>query len=151
MSLRPIFRALFVFALLLSVNVQGATQSMVVYKLATCGCCQNWVNLMKANGFQVTVHNVTDVTVYGRKYGVPDKLESCHVAIVGGYAVVGHVPLADLQRLLKEKPAAKALTVPGMPVGAPGMEEGTRRDAFSVVLVDAAGKTSVYQQYPGRQ
>ena len=95
---------------------------MVVYKLATCGCCLNWVNLMKANGFQVTVHNVTDVTPYGRKYGVPDKLESCHVAVVGGYAIVGHVPLTELRRLLKEHPAAKALTVPGMPTGAPGME-----------------------------
>src|SRR5579864_882421 len=109
---------------------------MMVYKLATCGCCQNWINLMKAHGFQVTVHNVTDVTPYGRKYGVPDKLESCHVAVVGGYAVVGHVPLADLQRLLKEHPAgAKALAVPGMPAGAPGMEEGNLHDAFSVVLV----------------
>ena len=152
MSLQPVFRALFALALLVSLDLQGATQSMVVYKLATCGCCQNWVNLMKANGFQVTIHNVTDVTPYGRKYGVPDKLESCHVAIVGGYAIVGHVPLAELRRLLKEHPTtAKAWTVPGMPVGAPGMEEGTRRDAFSVVLVDANGKASVYQQYAARQ
>src|SRR5262245_20194511 len=98
MSLRPVFRALFALALLVSLDMQGATQSMDVYKLATCGCCQNWVNLMKQNGFQVTVHNVTDVTPYGRKYGVPDKLESCHVAIVDGYAVVGHVPLAELRR-----------------------------------------------------
>ena len=151
MRMRPIFRGLFALALLVCMDLQGATQNMVVYKLATCGCCQNWVNLMKQSGFQVTVHNVTDVTPYGRKYGVPDKLESCHVAMVGGYAIVGHVPLADLRRLLKERPAAKALTVPGMPVGAPGMEEGTRRDTFSVVLVGGDGKTSVYQQYPGRQ
>lgn len=150
MNLRPIFRGLFALTLLVCLNVQGATQSMVVYKLATCGCCLNWVNLMKANGFQVTVHNVTDTTVYGRKYGVPDALESCHTAIVGDYAIVGHVPLSEIRRLLKEHPAAKGLTVPGMPVGAPGMEEGTRRDAFSVVLVDAAGKTSVYQSYGQR-
>jgi hypothetical protein len=141
------YRGLFALTLLLSLNAQGATQTMVVYKLATCSCCLNWVNLMKANGFEVTVHNVTDTTIYGRKYGVPDALESCHVAIVGGYVIVGHVPISEIRRLLKEHPAAKGLTVPGMPVGAPGMEEGTRRDAYSVVLVDGAGKTSVYRSY----
>ena len=145
-------RAAFVLVMLLGLALQVAAQSqeMVVYKLATCGCCLNWVKLMESAGFHVTVHNVTDVTVYGRKYGIPDNLESCHVAIVGNYVIAGHVPLTEIRRLLKERPTAKGLSVPGMPVGAPGMEEGTRRDAFSVVLVGAGGKASVYQSYAQR-
>jgi hypothetical protein len=78
---------------------------------------------------------------------VPEKLQSCHTAVVNGYSIEGHVPAADIQRLLKEKPKAKGLAVPGMPAGSPGME-GSRHDAYSVVSFDGAGILSVYQKYP---
>ena len=85
---------------------------------------------------------------YQQRYGVPAKLRSCHTAIVEGYTVEGHVPAADIQRLIKEKPKAKGIAVPGMPAGSPGMESD-RRDAYSVLQFDEAGQVSTFQKYPG--
>ena len=95
-----------------------------VYKSPACGCCGEWIKHMRANGFRVETYEVADVTPIRRQYGVPDELASCHTAIVAGFAIEGHVPAADVQRLLREQPKVKGLSVPGMVVGSPGMEQG---------------------------
>ena len=148
MSLRPMLRGMFALALMLSLDLQGAPQTVTVYKLSSCGCCKSWVNHLKANGFQVTARDVPSTSEYRRKYGVPDALQSCHTAIVGGYTIEGHVPAAEILRLLKERPKAKGLAVAGMPLGSPGME-ASRRDSYNVVLFDAAGRSEIYHRYPG--
>src|SRR5215470_15320814 len=119
---------------------------VTVYKLATCSCCGKWVEHLKANGFTVKVQEVNDTSPYEKQYRVPRTMESCHTAVVDGYTIEGHVPAADIKRLLDEHPKAAGLAVPGMPVGSPGME-GSRTDAYSVFLFDETGKSSVYAQY----
>lgn len=97
---------------------------VTVYKSPTCGCCSEWVKHMRANGFSVDARDLDDVSPIRRRYGVPGALASCHTAIVAGYAIEGHVPAADIQRLLRERPKIVGLAVPGMVVGSPGMEQG---------------------------
>ncbi len=119
-----------------------------VYKTESCGCCIQWVEHLQANGFKVNVNNVPDTAPYREKYGIPQKLGSCHTGVVQGYALEGHVPAKEIKRLLKERPKATGLAVPGMPIGSPGMEvEGRPADKYDVILVNANGKHTVYQQY----
>ncbi|WP_048441024.1 DUF411 domain-containing protein [Caenimonas sp. SL110] len=118
-----------------------------VYKNPECGCCGAWVDHLKASGFVVKVHETADTAPVRKRHGIPDALGSCHTAVVGGYGVEGHVPAADIKRLLLEKPSAAGLSVPGMPVGSPGMEVGSRKDAYQVLLVDKAGRTRVFSSY----
>jgi hypothetical protein len=120
-----------------------------VWKDPNCGCCKDWVVHMEANGFDVKVHDSGN-TAARKRLGVPDKLGSCHTALVGGYAIEGHVPAPEVHRLLKERPAAVGLSVPGMPVGSPGMDGaiyGDRKDPYDVVLISRNGSTRVYQSY----
>jgi hypothetical protein len=147
MTRNSFLKTLCVIPAAFATRLSAAAPQLTVYKTKTCGCCGNWVQLMKTSGFDVKVVEVDDTTEYRRKYGVPDALASCHTAVVDGYAIEGHVPAADIQRLLKTRPAAKGLAVPGMVMGSPGME-GPRSDPYSVVMFDAAGKTSVFQSYP---
>ena len=135
--------------LALTLRLRAANPQMIVFKDPTCGCCGQWVEHLKNNGFDVKVQEVSNTAEYRRKYGVPDALGSCHTAVVNGYAIEGHVPAAEIQRLLKERPKAKGLAVPGMPAGSPGMESA-RPEPYSVMLFDAGGHTSVYQSYPRR-
>src|ERR1019366_720416 len=102
---------------------------------------------MRSNGFDLKVQDVENTAPYRAKYGVPDAMQSCHTAVVEGYAIEGHVPAADIQRLLKERPKAAGLAVPGMVAGSPGME-GPVSQPYSVMLFTADGKSSVYQRYP---
>jgi len=118
---------------------------MTVYKSPTCGCCNAWIKHVRAAGYEVVAIDVEDVTPYKTKHGVPLDLASCHTGVIEGYAIEGHVPADLIDRLLREKPkGARALIVPGMPVGSPGMEMGGPRDSYHVVLVDARGKRTVY-------
>lgn len=119
-----------------------------VYKSAYCGCCTAWVDHLKAKGFSVKVQNVANPTDYREKFGIPNELGSCHTGMVQGYAIEGHVPAAEIKRLLAEKPKAKGLTVPSMPMGSPGME-GHRNDSYDVLLVQTDGSTSTYKHYNG--
>ena len=119
-----------------------------VYKTPTCGCCGKWVEHLQQNGFAVTVHETSDITSFRGKAGVPQRLASCHTGLVEGYVVEGHVPAADIQRLIKERPKARGLAVPGMPRGSPGME-APRIDPYDVLLFSADGATRVYRSYPG--
>ena len=121
---------------------------VLVHKSASCGCCAVWVEHMQSHGFPVKVENVDDLGAIKEKVGVPYGKGSCHTAEVGGYFIEGHVPAADVQRLLAEKPKAKGLTVPGMPIGSPGMEQGDRVDPYEVLLVHEDGSTSVYATHP---
>lgn len=147
-ALKPIIAAFSVLVMCQSMN--AADPKLEVYKTSTCGCCSKWVDHMKANGFDVQVTEVPSTAEYRRKYGVPDNLRSCHTAVVNGYAVEGHVPAADVLRLLKEKPKGKGLAVPGMPIGSPGMEQGPGRQPYSVLLFDEKGEYSEFQKYEGK-
>ncbi|WP_371763414.1 DUF411 domain-containing protein [Massilia sp.] len=124
----------------------AATQAVEVYKTATCGCCEEWVKHLQANAFKVNAHNVGNPSDTREKMGIPDRLGSCHTAIVGGYAIEGHVPAAEIKRLLAQKPKAKGLAVPAMPPGSPGMEGPTRKP-YDVLLVRNDGTTTVYKHY----
>jgi len=124
----------------------AATQAVEVYKSATCGCCEEWVKHLRANGLHVNAHNVANPSDVREKMGMPDRLGSCHTAVIGGYAIEGHVPAAEIKRLLAEKPKAKGLAVPAMPPGSPGME-GPMHMPYDVLLVRADGSTSVYKHY----
>jgi hypothetical protein len=114
-----------------------------VFKDASCGCCANWVEHLRRKGFAPTSENVADITAVKDKYGVPPQTRSCHTALIGGYVIEGHVPAADIQRLLKEKPKIAGLAVPGMPIGSPGME-GPNPRPYDVLAFDKAGKTTVF-------
>ncbi|MEG0447446.1 MAG: DUF411 domain-containing protein [Comamonas sp.] len=131
-----------------------AKTPMEVWKDPNCGCCKDWVAIMEKSGFAVTVHDTGNSAVRA-KLGLPSNLGSCHTALVGGYLIEGHVPAADVHKLLKEKPKALGITVPGMPVGSPGMdgpEYGGRKDPFDVLLVSknlmgSGVSTSVFTSY----
>lgn len=120
-----------------------------VWKSPSCGCCKHWIAHMQARGFRVRVHDSGN-TAMRQRLGIPAALGSCHTALVGGYAIEGHVPAADVMRLLADKPAAAGLAVPGMPVGSPGMDGaayGNRRDPYDVLLVAKDGSTKVFASY----
>ena len=134
---------------LLSRQSTAATPRVTVYKDPTCGCCGKWAEHLRSNGFDVAIQETKDLAAYRKKYGVPESLASCHTAVVDEYAVEGHVPAREIQRLLKERPKAKGLAVPGMPVGSPGME-ATKAQAYSVMVFDDAGRSQVYQSYAAR-
>lgn len=122
---------------------------MEVWKSPTCGCCKEWIKHVEVRGFRVKVHD-TGNTAARERLGIPRKLGSCHTALVGGYAIEGHVPAEDVARLLSVRPDAIGLAVPGMPVGSPGMdgsEYGSRRDPYDVLLVNRDGSTRVFNSY----
>ena len=118
-----------------------------VYRSPSCGCCGKWIAHLKENQFDVKDHVTNDVQVIKDKYGVPEKMASCHTALVNGYVVEGHVPAADIKKLLKLKPAVIGISVPGMPSGTPGMEMGGRKDPYQVVSFDKEKKYQVFSSY----
>ncbi len=122
----------------------AALPPMTVYKDPNCGCCAEWVSHVRKAGFVVTVRDTADMAAVKASFGVPSALESCHTARVGTYAIEGHVPADVIQKLLREQPTARGLAVPGMPMGSPGMEQGSQKDAFDVLLFDKAGKTRIF-------
>lgn len=129
----------------------AALTEVQVWKEPTCGCCKDWIAHMEANGFKVFV-NVGGTNATRARLGIPQNMASCHTALVGGYAIEGHVPAREVRRLLKEKPAAVGLSAPGMPIGAPGMDTAAykgKKNPYSVMLVAKDGSASVYQTYEG--
>lgn len=123
-----------------------------VWKDPNCGCCQLWVEHLRSNGFKVNVRDVGN-TAARQRLGMPEKLGSCHTATVGGYVIEGHVPAVDMRRLLKERPIALGLSVPGMPIGSPGMdgpEFKGRKDAYDVLLVQKDGGVKIFQRHPAQ-
>jgi len=118
-------------------------RTMTVYKSPTCGCCSAWIEHVQRAGFTCTVRDLPDLSEVKASFGIPRALESCHTAQIGGYLVEGHVPADLIQRLLRDKPVARGLAVPGMPIGSPGMEGGTP-ERYQVLLFDKAGTTRVF-------
>ncbi len=118
-------------------------QQLSVYKSPYCGCCSKWVEHLTDNGFNVSEHNVQNIGSYKSRYGIPQKLGSCHTATIGDYVIEGHVPADDIKRLLSERPDIRGLTVPAMPVGTPGMEQGDRHDPYHVLAIQKDGSTYI--------
>lgn len=127
----------------------AATQAAVqVFKNPSCGCCGAWAAHMRSAGFVVTVVEVNNAAIERKRLGMPERFASCHTATVGGYILEGHVPAAEVNRLLAANPKAIGLAAPGMPPASPGMDAPGRRDSYQVLLVDASGQSSVYATYP---
>ncbi|MCM1983800.1 DUF411 domain-containing protein [Lyngbya confervoides] len=122
-------------------------RQITTYRSPTCGCCGSWVEHMQAQGFQVQDKIVDNLEGVKRDHNVPEDLAACHTAIVDGYVIEGHVPAADVKRLLTEKPKVVGIAVPGMPLGSPGMESGNIREPYQVFTFDQAGKTAVFAEH----
>ncbi len=120
--------------------------TLQVYKSPNCGCCRLWVDHMQQNGYRMVLHNRDDLDTIKIKYGIQPSLQSCHTAITRqGYVFEGHIPAPIIKAFLKNPPTdARGLTVPGMPLGSPGMEVGNRFQPYQVLLLKKDGSTSVY-------
>ena len=129
-------------------SIAAAGPVVEVWKDPTCGCCKEWIAHLRNAGFTVTAHDSGNVAARA-KAGIALQYGSCHTALVDGYAIEGHVPAREIQRLLKERPAAIGLAVPGMVVGSPGMEQGGRVDPYTVLLLQRDGGSSSYAKYRG--
>jgi hypothetical protein len=148
MTLRPLI-AFFVALLLACPALAAAEGSIEVWKSATCKCCINWVKHLEANGFAVNV-NAADPSMLDRikrQSGIGEELASCHTAKIGAYVIEGHVPAPDIKRLVAERPDALGLTVPGMPVGSPGMEQGAETEPYDVLLIKKDGTTEIFARH----
>ena len=130
-------------------NVFSMSETLIVYRTETCGCCGEWVKRMISGGLRAEVQFVNDELLKSIKLqlGISTELSSCHTATISQYFVEGHVPVNDIHRLLIERPKARGLTVPGMPIGSPGMEMGTTKEAFDTLLVFENGRTEVFKRH----
>ncbi|MDR2239185.1 MAG: DUF411 domain-containing protein [Zoogloeaceae bacterium] len=141
----------FVFAIVLTLAAHAAVAEslpeVLMYKDPNCGCCGAWAERLEAAGFRVKTVEAADMQAVKRRFGVPERLASCHTAKVGNYVIEGHVPPATIKRLLHEKPAVTGLSAPGMPAGAPGMETPGRKDPYDVVSFDGAGRSRVFERF----
>ncbi len=125
---------------------RAEARELTAYKTPWCGCCKGWITHMQRAGFRTTVVEVEDLSPVRAKHGIPFALSSCHTGVIAGYVVEGHVPPADVVRLLRERPKALGLTVPGMPLGSPGMEQpGGQTERYeTLLLLDSSGRTRPY-------
>lgn len=137
-------------ASLLMLSANAFAEAVVeLYKSPTCGCCSKWAAIMKEKGYEVNVHLHNNWESVKASFNMPKQLGSCHTALIDGYLVEGHVPEADIARLLKERPAdISGIAVPGMPRFSPGMAaNGQDYQDFSVVAFNKAGQMSLYKKY----
>lgn len=140
-----------------STDIRNATASpstekpidIVVYRSPTCGCCSKWMDHLQENNFNVKEIRSNDVQALKDKYGITTELASCHTAIVDGYAIEGHVPANDIKTLLKTKPNVAGISVPGMPIGTPGMEMGGDKETFDVFSFERGKPEQVFNSYKG--
>lgn len=129
-----------------AVNATPKPPTITVYKDPGCGCCKSWIAHLVEHRYRVDARDTRDMAGVKRTLGVPDGIAACHTAVVGGYLIEGHVPAADIARLLAKRPKIAGLAVPGMPMGAPGME-GPRKEHYQVLSFDKNGKTGVFASY----
>jgi hypothetical protein len=148
MMMRPLL--VFLLAILWAAPALAAPENAVeVWKSVTCKCCINWVKHLEANGFAVKV-NAADPSMLDRlkaQSGIDEKLAACHTAKIGPYVIEGHVPAPDIKRLVAEEPEAVGLTVPGMPIGSPGMEQGAETEPYDVLLIKKDGTTEIFARH----
>ena len=141
--------AVFALAPLARAQRIADAQAVEVWKDASCGCCNDWIAHMRQHGFEVTAHDTGNNAVRAR-LGLAQRYASCHTAVVGSYVIEGHVHANEIRRLLRDKPKALGLAVPGMPIGSPGMDGpvyGGRRDRYATLLVQRDGSSSVFQRH----
>lgn len=133
----------------LSILAQGAGPTIHVMKDPNCGCCSAWIEILENEGFTVTTEPSVGTLLmrYKLENGIPQEMVSCHTGRVDGYMIEGHVPVADIRRLLVESPDAVGLAVPGMPYGSPGMGPESEREAYEVFLIRRDGSTEVFSRY----
>ena len=140
-----------VFSMIAATGLRPSAQkatAVQVFKDPTCGCCALWVEHLRKAGFAATVTDVDDMTAIKAKHRVPSQARSCHTALVGGYVVEGHVPAADVQRMLTQQPAIVGIAVPGMPIGSPGMEvAGMKPQPYDVLAFNKLGETHVFASH----
>jgi len=131
------------------IALAGAAPAIHVGKTSTCACCTAWGRILERDGFAVTYENFPAGPLVRRKLdnGIPQEMISCHTGEIDGYFIEGHVPPADIRRLLSERPDAVGLAVPGMPYGSPGMGPEERREAYDVFLIRRDGSTEVFTSY----
>ena len=136
------------FALIGSLVQAGAGElpRMTMWKSPWCGCCAAWAEHMKNAGFQVEIKEVEELDRIKRAAGIPEALQSCHTAKVGGYTIEGHVPAADVKRMLSTQPDIDGLAVGGMPSGSPGMENG-QHDPYDVVTFKGGTRGKIFKRY----
>ena len=131
--------------MLLTTVRAGAQRTATVYKDPTCGCCTKWADLLRSSGFTVTIKNIAELD--RSRHMVPAALRSCHTAVIEGHIVEGHVPIADVERMLKQGAGTLGLAVPGMPIGSPGMEvPGTAAQPFDVIAFDKSGSSRIFSR-----
>ena len=131
-----------------SAAMAAPARPLTVYKTPWCGCCKGWVTHMARAGFKPTVVELEDLAPIRAKHGVPFELSSCHTGVAGGYVIEGHVPPADVIRLLREKPKALGIVVPGMPLGSTGMEvPDAKPEKFETLLLLKGGETRVFARH----
>lgn len=131
----------------------AAPLEIAVKKTATCGCCNAWVDRLKAAGFTVKTENLAmgDLMQFKLKNGIKGEQAACHTGIIAGYLVEGHVPIREIKRLILERPDAIGIAVPGMPMGSPGMDFGPQREPYDVLLIRKNGATEVFAHYTGKE
>lgn len=132
-------------------KVTNSAGTIEVYRSKSCGCCGKWLEHMQDNQFTVIDHVLDDVQATKARYGVTAELASCHTATIDGYVIEGHVPASDIKKLLQQKPNVVGLTVPGMPMGTPGMEMGGKKDAYQVLSFDKNQHTQVFTDYKAEE
>lgn len=134
----------------LPAKARSLDNQMLVMKDPNCGCCGAWIEIVEAAGFKVTIELSAGTALmrYKSENGIPEAMASCHTARIGGYMLEGHVPVADIHRLLEERPEAIGLAVPGMPYGSPGMGPESEREAYEVLLIRKDGTSEVFAHYP---
>ena len=128
------------------VFADNALPEITVYKTPTCGCCGKWVSHLESNGFKVNAINQNDLSSLKQQLGIAPSLQACHTAKIGNYFVEGHVPASDIKKMLATKPNIQGITVPGMPMGSPGME-GARKDNYDVLAINKDASVTVFNSH----
>lgn len=121
---------------------ESNSKTMTLYKNPQCGCCEGYAEYMREQGYTVKVVPTHDLSARSRQAGIPEAFEGCHLSMIDGYVISGHVPVTTVNRLLSERPAIKGITLPGMPMGSPGMN-GVKREPFTIYTV-GENRPSVY-------
>jgi hypothetical protein len=131
-----------VFAMSLNA-APAAAEEVTLYKNPQCGCCENYANYLRENGFTVDVKPTHDLVQISRDAGIPDDFQGCHTAFLGDYVISGHVPIDVVNRMLDERPEIAGVTLPGMPMGSPGMG-GAKQGPFKVYAIEEGVNPTVY-------